>query len=154
LSFLLAGLLLGLTAGLHARETVPLGIAVFNMAWAGTAADFQRHVEVCSTPEVNWCASRGKLMRGSWHLQAEEASRARRCREATMEAAGGFQEMQMTAPCNAYGRRSTKKNPSKAATVENYNAKLAGLRSTVENLIGNENIKVIAFQEVKSREVV
>jgi exonuclease III len=154
LSFLLAGLLLGLTAGLHARETVPLGIAVFNMAWAGTAADFQRHVEVCSTPEVNWCASRGKLMRGSWHLQAEEASRARHCREATMEAAGGFQEMQMTAPCNAYGRRSTKKNPSKAATVENYNAKLAGLRSTVENLIGNENIKVIAFQEVKSREVV
>jgi hypothetical protein len=153
-SFLLAGLLLGLTAGLHARETVPLGIAVFNMAWAGTIADFQRHVEVCSAPEVNWCASRAKWVRSPRHLQAEEASRARRCREATREAAGGFQEMQMTAPCNAYGKRSTKKNPSRAASLESYNAKLAGLRSTVENLIGNENIKVIAFQEVKSGEVV
>jgi hypothetical protein len=154
LSFLLAGLLFGLTAGLHARETAQVGIAVFNMAWAGTLADFRRHVEICSAPEVNWCASRAKPIRGPRHLQAEEASRARHCREATVEAAGGFQEMQMTAPCNAYGRRSTKKNPSGAATVEGYNAKLAGLRSTVENLVGEENIQVIAFQEVKSWEVV
>jgi hypothetical protein len=124
------------------------------MAWAGTAADFQRHVDMCSAPEVNWCASRAKLTRGPRHLQAEEVSRAKRCREATTEAAGGFQQMQMTAPCNAYGKRSNKKNPSRAATVESYNAKLAGLRSTIEKLIGEENIQVIAFQEVKSREVV
>jgi exonuclease III len=70
-----------------------------------------------------------------------------------MEAAGGFQEMRMTVPCNAYSRRGAK-NPSRVETAENYNAKLAGLRATVENLIENENIKVIAFQEVKSREVV
>jgi endonuclease/exonuclease/phosphatase family metal-dependent hydrolase len=154
LPFLLAGLLLTVSAGAQARETVLVGIAVFNMAWAGTLDDFKRHVEVCSAPEVNWCASRAKAMRGPWHLQAEEASRAKRCQEATMEAAGGFQEMRMTAPCNAYSRRGARKNPSRVETAENYNAKLAGLRATVENLIENENIKVIAFQEVKSREVV
>lgn len=131
-----------------------MGIAAFNMAWAGSIDDFKRHVEVCSAPEVNWCETRVKGRHGSRDWQAEEVSRAKHCREATMEAAGGFQEMQMTAPCNAYGRRSTRKNPSSAETVDNYNAKLAGLRATVENLIENENIKVIAFQEVKSREVV
>jgi endonuclease/exonuclease/phosphatase family metal-dependent hydrolase len=154
LPFLLAGLLLGVPSGAQARETVPVGIAVFNMAWAGTIDDFKRHVEVCSAPEVNWCASRAKTLRNRPYLRAEEASRAKRCREATIKAAGGFQEMRMTAPCNAYGRRSTKKNLSKAATVESYNIKLTGLRATVENLIENENIKIIAFQEVKSREVV
>jgi exonuclease III len=153
LSFLLASLLLAVPAGAQTRETVLVGIAVFNMAWAGTLDDFKRHVEVCSAPEVNWCASRAKARRGPRHLQAEEASRAKRCQEATMEAAGGFQEMRMTVPCNAYSRRGAK-NPSRVETAENYNAKLAGLRATVENLIENENIKVIAFQEVKSREVV
>ena len=154
LRFLLLGLLLSLSAGTQARDTVSVGIAAFNMAWAGTIDDFKRHVEVCSAPEVNWCSTRAKGGHGPRHWQAEEGSRAKRCREATMEAAGGFQEMQMTAPCNAYGKRSTRKNPSSAETVDNYNAKLAGLRATVENLIENENIKIIAFQEVKSREVV
>ncbi|HVW65355.1 MAG TPA: endonuclease/exonuclease/phosphatase family protein [Nitrosospira sp.] len=141
-------------AGAQARETVSVGLAIFNMAWAGTVDDFKRHVEVCSAPAVNWCASRAKAMRGPWHLQAEEASRAKRCREATMEAAGSSREMQMTAPCNAYGKRSAKAPQPMDVMVESYRAKLAGLRATVENLIGNENVEIIAFQEVKSREVV
>ncbi|OJY12188.1 MAG: hypothetical protein BGO99_03240 [Nitrosospira sp. 56-18] len=153
-SFLFAGLVLVLPADAQVRETVPIGIAIFNMAWAGTVDDFKRHVEVCSAPAVNWCASRAKAVRGPRHLQAEEAGRARQCREATMEAAGGFREMQMIAPCSAYGRRSAKNPPSGNAMVESYNAKLAGLRATVENLIGNEDTKIIAFQEVKSRKVV
>jgi len=65
LPFLLAGLLLAVSAGAQARETVLVGIAVFNMAWAGTLDDFKRHVEVCSAPEVNWCASRAKAMSGT-----------------------------------------------------------------------------------------
>lgn len=136
---------------MQAQEPVPVGIAIFNIAWAGTIDDFRRHVEVCSAPEVNWCDSRIKIPRGAQHAEPEEEIRAKRCREATVVAAGGFDAMMMTAPCNAYGKR---KHPARAETVENYNAKLEGLRVTVENLIQNENIKVIAFQEVKSREVI
>ena len=149
--FLLAFLLPGLPVSVQAQETVPVGIAIFNIAWAGTIDDFKRHVEVCSAPEVNWCDSRIKIPRGARHAEPEEEIRAKRCREATVVAAGGFDAMMMTAPCNAYAKR---KHPAKAETVENYNAKLEGLRATVENLIQNENIKVIAFQEVKSREVI
>jgi endonuclease/exonuclease/phosphatase family metal-dependent hydrolase len=41
-----------------------------------------------------------------------------------------------------------------AETVENYDLKLEGLRATVEKLIEAHRIHVIAFQEVKSQEVV
>ncbi|MEO7558745.1 MAG: hypothetical protein ABIT23_00630 [Nitrosospira sp.] len=141
----------GLPVSVQAQETVPVGIAIFNIAWAGTIDDFKRHVEVCSAPEVNWCDSRIKIPRGAQHAAPEEEIRAKQCRDAVIAAAGGFGAMMMTAPCNAYGKR---KHPARAETVENYNAKLEGLRATVENLIQNENIKVIAFQEVKSREVI
>ncbi len=147
----LACLLSGLPLSGQAQETVLVGIAAFNMAWAGTIGDFKRHVEVCSGPEVNWCDSRIKIPRGARHATPEEESRAMRCRDATIAAAGGFEKMIMTAPCNAYGKR---KNTARTETVENYDAKLSGLRATVENLIRNENIKVIAFQEIKSREVI
>ena len=30
-----------------------IGIASFNLAWASTAADFERHAAVCSAPDVN-----------------------------------------------------------------------------------------------------
>lgn len=130
---------------------MPVGIAIFNMAWAGTIDDFKRHVEVCSAPEVNWCDSRIKIRRGAQHAAPEEEIRAKQCRDAVIVAAGGFEAMMTIAPCNAYGKR---KHPARAETVENYDAKLEGLRATVENLIQNENIKVIAFQEVKSREVI
>ncbi|SCX93445.1 Endonuclease/Exonuclease/phosphatase family protein [Nitrosospira sp. Nsp13] len=149
--FLLIFLSPGLPVSAQAQETAQVGIAIFNMAWAGTIDDFKRHVEVCSAPEVNWCDSRIKIPRGTQHAAPEEEIRAKRCREATIEAAGGFEAMMMTAPCNAYGKR---KHPARAETVENYDAKLSGLRATIENLIQNENIKVIAFQEVKSREVI
>ena len=39
-------------------------------------------------------------------------------------------------------------------TIENYHLKLDGLRATVEDLIQNKKIKVIAFQEIKSKEVI
>jgi exonuclease III len=134
-----------------AQETSSIGIAVFNMAWAGTVDDFKRHVEICSTPEVSWCDSRVKISRGAPHPTPEEETRARTCQEAFLTAAGGFDTAMMTAPCTAYG---TKRHPATAETVENYNLKLDGLRATVEDLIQNKQIKVIAFQEVKSKEVI
>ncbi|SEL50372.1 endonuclease/exonuclease/phosphatase family protein [Nitrosovibrio tenuis] len=127
----------------------PVGIAVFNMAWAGTIDDFKRHVEVCSAPEVDWCDSRVKISRGASHPTPEEEARAKKCQEAFIAAAGGFDTAMMIAPCNAYG-----KHPARAETVENYNLKLDGLRAAVEDLIQNEKIKVIAFQEVKSQETI
>lgn len=148
---LLAFLLPGLPASAQAQETAPVAIAIFNMAWAGTIDDFKRHVDVCSTHEVNWCDSRIKIPRGAQHAEPEEEMRAKQCREATAVAAGGVDAMMMTAPCNAYGKR---KYPARVETVENYHAKLEGLRATVENLIQNEKVKVIAFQEIKSREVI
>ena len=54
-------------------------------------------------------------------------------------------------PCSAYGRR---KHPAAAETVENYNLKLDGLRATIENLIRAHGVQVIAFQEVRSQEVI
>ena len=70
--FLLAFLLPGLPVSVQAQETAPVGIAIFNMAWAGTIDDFKRHVEVCSAPEVNWCDSRIKIRRGAQHAEPEE----------------------------------------------------------------------------------
>jgi hypothetical protein len=140
----------------HARnfrveETSTVGIAVFNMAWAGTVDDFKRHAEICSTPEVNWCDSRVRRARGAAHPALEEETRAQKCQGAFIAAAGGFDAAMMIAPCSAYG---TRKQPATAETVENYNLKLDGLRATVEDLIQNKQVKVIAFQEVKSKEVI
>ncbi len=139
----------------HTRETspigIPVGIAVFNMAWAGTIDDFKRHVNVCRAPEVEWCDSRARIPQGARHPAPAERTRAKKCREAFISAAGGFDAAMMIAPCTAYGAR---KHPETAETVDNYNLKLEGLRTTVEDLIENKKIKVIAFQEVKSEEVI
>lgn len=135
----------------HSRVTSPVGIAVFNMAWAGTIDDFKRHVDVCSAPEVDWCDSRAKVLQGAQHPTPEEKNRAKKCQEASIAAAGGFDAAMMIAPCNAYG---TRKRPVLAETVENYNLKLDGLRATIEALIQSKKIRVIAFQEVKSEEVI
>jgi hypothetical protein len=136
------------------RETSPIGIAVFNMAWAGTVDDFKRHAEICSAPEVNWCSNRAKISRGALHPAPEEAVRSRKCQEAFEEAAGGADAAMMIAPCTAYGIRRTRKPPETGEMIENYHLKLDGLRATVEDLIRNKKIRVIAFQEIKSKEVI
>ncbi|HEX8873234.1 MAG TPA: hypothetical protein VF780_01300 [Nitrosospira sp.] len=121
------------------------------MAWAGTIDDFKRHVEVCSAPEVDWCDSRVRISQDAQHRDLPEKNRGRSCREAFTVAAGGLDAAMMVAPCTAYG---TRKHPALAETVENYNLKLDGLRATVEDLIESRKIRVIAFQEVKSEEVI
>jgi hypothetical protein len=147
----LAILLALLSANAQSKETSPIGIAVFNMAWAGTVDDFKRHAEVCSATDVNWCDSRVKIPRGAQNATPEEEARAKQCMAATIAAAGSFDASMMIAPCNAYG---TRRNPGRVETEENYNIKLSGLRATVENLIQKKKVQIIAFQEVKSQEVV
>ncbi|SFO11061.1 hypothetical protein [Nitrosospira briensis] len=150
ISFLVILLAL-LPASVQSKETSPIGIAVFNMAWAGTIDNFKRHVEVCSAAGVNWCDTRARISRGAQNATPEEEARARRCLDATIAAAGSFDEAMMIAPCNAYG---TRKNPGRVETEENYNVKLDGLRATVENLIQNKKMRIIPFQEVKSQEII
>jgi endonuclease/exonuclease/phosphatase family metal-dependent hydrolase len=122
-----------------------LGVASFNMAWAGTEADFAAHLQVCST--AKWCDTRPRRARGESTPSLAAVEEAKQC-VATMEAAaGGAQKSMMLAPCNAY------RNAANPPTAADYAQKMAGLRSTVEKLIDEGN-QVIAFQEVKSEEVI
>ena len=144
--------------------TAPIGVAAFNMAWAGTMADFNRHVEVCANPAVNWCETRARTLRGASAPTPEEALRAKTCQEATQAATlattWGRDASMSIAPCNAYrsGQPFTPgappENPNLTRTPAAYQVKLDALRETVEGLIERENVKVIAFQEVRSADVI
>ena len=137
-----------------------VGIASFNMAWAGTLRDYQRHLGVCSAPAVNWCDTRTRTLRGAAEPTAEEVARAKACEAATIAAAGGRTPSMMIAPCNAYRFADAPVRdapPRDVAVLRNqaaYAGKLAGLTATVENLIEREHIRVLAFQEVKSAETI
>ena len=166
----LAGLAFSLHASQNAFAAEPLprsaqmpaviGIASFNMAWAGTAGDFKKHLEICSAPTVNWCDTRPRTLRGADAPTVEEQARADACQAATITAAGGRSASMMMAPCNAYRFSDAPTRgapPRDTALLRNeaaYAGKLAGLRATVENLIEHQHIRVIAFQEVKSKDTV
>lgn len=147
------------TGPVAAPLPLPVTVATFNMAWAGTLDDFQRHLEVCSAPSVNWCDTRARWAPGTTQALPEEAARAAACEAATIEAAGGREASMKVAPCNAY-RDSQPRAPGSAPDLSAlrkpgaYAEKLAGLRDTVESLIEREGVRVIAFQEVKSAQAV
>lgn len=138
----------------------PVGVAAFNMAWAGTLDDFKRYVEVCSAPKVDWCDTRARIVRGAAAATPEEQARAHQCQAATLAAAGGATASMMIAPCNAYRSALPPKpgsppdDPAVRRAPAAYAAKLEGLRSTVERVIEREDVSVLAFQEVKSRAVI
>ncbi|NJR71832.1 MAG: hypothetical protein HC782_01335 [Gammaproteobacteria bacterium] len=140
--------------------TAPIGVAAFNMAWASTMADFARHVEVCANPTVNWCETRTRTLRGASAPTPEEVLRAKTCQDATLKAIGGQAASMQMAPCNAYrsGQPFTPgappENPNLTRTPAAFQVKLDALRETVEGLISRDNVKVIAFQEVKSADVI
>jgi endonuclease/exonuclease/phosphatase family metal-dependent hydrolase len=137
-----------------------VGVAAFNMAWAGTLDDFNRHRAICGDPKVNWCETRARTLRGASAPTPEEQARATRCGDATLIAVGGQEASMMIAPCNAY--RSSEApmpgvappDPNTTRTAAAYQIKLDGLRETVEALIARDGVKVIAFQEVKSVDVI
>ena len=122
-----------------------LGVASFNLAWAGTEADFAAHLEVCSA--AKWCDTRPRRAKGENVPSVAAVEEARQCAASMEAAAGSAQKSMMVAPCNAYRNAAT---PPVAA---DYAQKMAGLRATVEKLV-DDGVQVIAFQEVKSEEAV
>ena len=142
------------------QHPAAIGIASFNMAWAGTVEDFKKHLDVCSAPSVNWCDTRARTLRGASAPTPEEQVRAKQCEASILAAAGGTDASMMVAPCNAYrisapfvpGAPPVDQSP--ARKPEAYAQKLKGLTSTVERLVSQEHIAILAFQEVKSRVVI
>lgn len=126
---------------------VQLGVASFNMAWAGTQADFQAHLNLCTA--VEWCDTRPRRNKGESTPSPEAIATAKRCEAAIDKFAGGAPQAMHIAPCNAY----KSKNPADV-TLANYQVKLAGLRATIASLIEHDRVQVIAFQEVKSDQAV
>lgn len=137
-----------------------IGIAAFNMAWAGTQDDFKRYLEVCGAPTVNWCDTRARTIRGATGPTPEEQARAKQCEASIVAAAGGQDASMLVAPCNAYrvnqpfvpGAPPVDQTPARQPDA--YAAKLKGLQSTVERVIEQEHVSVLAFQEVKSKAVI
>ena len=125
-----------------------IGVASFNLAWAGSQQDFDRHAAVCTA--VNWCDTRPKREKGQSRPTDEAVQAARQCVADTERLAGGPEKASMMAPCNAYLGRDRDTPPTSA----DYAAKMAGLQATIANLIEKQGVKVIAFQEVRSAEVV
>lgn len=125
-----------------------IGVASFNMAWAGSQQDFDRQNAVCKT--VSWCDTRPRRQPGQASVTEEAIRIARQCVADTERLAGGPAQAAMMAPCNAYQGRGA----PVALTSADYAAKLAGLQATIARLVETDGVRVIAFQEVRSAEVV
>ena len=144
------------TAAAAPSAPLAVNVAAFNLAWAGTMDDFQRHLRVCSAPTVNWCDTRARWAAGTTTAPPEEVARAEACQAATIEAAGGREASALVAPCSAYRSNAPRPpgspppDPAAVRKPEAYQAKLDGLRATVEGLIEREAVRLIAFQEVRS----
>jgi hypothetical protein len=143
-----------------ASTTPTIGVAAFNMGWAGTPAEFRRHLSVCAAPTVNWCDTRARTERGATAPTDTERERASKCQASTMEAAGGRDASMLVPPCSAY-RSATppapgqpRPDPNRTRTPEAYQEKINQLTITVEGLIERENVRVIAFQEVSGADVI
>lgn len=134
-----------------AAQPLQVGLASFNMAWAGTPADFKKHLEVCRAPAVNWCNSRARIEKGATEPSPVEKARAEKCQASFEAAAGGAEQAMVVAPCNAYGINA---HTSKTIQPSDYQLKLEGLTTTVDTLIAAHGIRVIAFQEIRSEEVI
>lgn len=136
---------------LNVAAAADIGIASFNLAWAGTTADFNRHVEVCSAPAVQWCDTRAKKEKGAQDPTAAEEARAKQCQIDFDKASGGPLAGMSVAPCNAY-KLTPKKVSGGAANL--YLEKLQGLKETVHTLVTEKQVRILAFQEVKSVDVI
>lgn len=129
------------------------------MGWAGTPAEFARYVSVCSAPAVNYCDTRPRIERGATAATDAEKARAARCQQGTLAAAGGRDTSMLVPPCNAYRPPRPKPgaprmDPAASRVPAAYQEKIEQLTTTVDRLIANEVVRVIAFQEVSGTEVV
>lgn len=131
-----------------ASAPTQIGVASFNMAWAGSQEDFDRQNAVCKT--VSWCDTRPRRQPGTGIVTDEAAKTARQCAADTERLSGGPAQSSKMAPCNAYQGRGA---PVQLTSAD-YAAKMAGLQATIDRLIDTDGVRVIAFQEVRSAEVV
>lgn len=134
-------------------------IASFNMGWAGTPAEFDRYLSVCSAPAVNYCDTRPRIERGATVATDAEKARAARCQQDTLAAAGGRDASMRVPPCNAYrpprpAPGAPRMDPAASRVSAAYQEKIERLTATVDRLVANEGVRVIAFQEVSGTEVV
>jgi hypothetical protein len=149
-----------LAQALASNQAAPVGVAAFNMAWAGTPDDFKKHLAVCASATVNWCDTRARIVRGATAATSEETARATQCQDAVLKAAGGPAASNLIAPCNAYRSGEApvlgqpRPDPNVTRTPAAYQEKLDKLRETVEGLISRDGVRVIAFQEVRSSAVI
>ena len=152
LSFALPAAFLATLAGCAtppaAQPPAQIGVASFNMAWAGSQQDFDRHAAVCQA--VSWCDTRPRRQPGQASASEEAVRAARQCAADTERLAGGPAQLAMMPPCSAYQGRGAAAPP----TSLDYAAKLAGLQATIARLIEEQQVRVIAFQEVRSADVV
>ena len=125
-----------------------IGVASFNLAWAGSQQDFDRQNAVCKN--VSWCDTRPRRERGTGAITDEAMRVARQCAADTERLFGGRAQAATVAPCNAYQGRGA---PVQLTSAD-YAAKMAGLQATIAGLIEKDGVRVIAFQEVRSSEVV
>ena len=161
--FAATGLLLALS-GCAPTAVVPvpgqaIAIASFNMGWAGTPAEFDRYLSVCSAPEVNYCDTRAWIERGAKAATDAEKARAAKCQADTQAAAGGRDASMMVPPCNAYrpprpAPGAPRMDPAVSRVPAAYQEKIEQLTATLDRLVATEGVRVIAFQEVSGTEVV
>ena len=81
LSFALPAAFLATLAGCAtppaAQPPAQIGVASFNMAWAGSQQDFDRHAAVCQA--VSWCDTRPRRQPGQASASEEAVRAARQC---------------------------------------------------------------------------
>jgi exonuclease III len=128
-------------------HNVDVYIASFNLAWAGTEDDFKEHSRVCTL--VNWCSNRPFIQKGESKPSVDAIVDAKFCSLKTDLAAGDEKKSMMIAPCSAY-----KKDKPGPFSLSDYNDKLSGLAKTIDTLIVNEKVSILAFQEFKSEDVI
>jgi endonuclease/exonuclease/phosphatase family metal-dependent hydrolase len=135
------------------------GIATFNLGWAGTPAEFDRYLSVCSAPKVNYCDTRARIERGAKAPTDAEKERAAQCQQDTLAAAGGREASMRVPPCNAYrppraAPGAPRVDPAVSRAPAAYREKIEQLAITVDRLVANEGARIIAFQEVSGTQVV
>ena len=134
---------------------ITIGIASFNMGWAGTPAEFARYVSVCSAPAVNYCDTRSRIERGATAATDAEKARAARCQRDTLAAAGGRDASMRVPPCNAYraprpALGAPRMDPAASRVPAAYQEKIDQLTITVDRTLNVEEAHRIA-DEVERR---
>lgn len=132
----------------RADSGVEFGVTSFNGAWAGTAADYKLHYDVCTT--VSWCSTRPQRRTGEVVASPEAIKAALQCEADTKMVTERLQPGGVIAPCSAYSRLG----PAPTETSSDYQVKLDAMQQTISRLIETQNVKVLAFQEIRSAEVI